>query len=274
MPELPEVETIKCGLTPHLKDKTIEDIIMRRTQLRWPIPKNLKALLIGHKILSLSRRGKYLLIHVTTGTLIIHLGMSGSLRIVTPETPHKTHDHVDFVLSSQKLLRFNDPRRFGALLFTKDDPQNHPLIQSMGIEPLDAEFTGAYLEKKAQKRRVPIKSFIMNSKIVTGIGNIYAAEALFLAHIHPLTKAHALTRIQCETLVDSIKKILKLAITAGGTTLKDFVNGEGKPGYFSQNLQVYGRAKLPCTVCNTPLQSLKMGQRMSVYCATCQPLII
>jgi len=274
MPELPEVETVMRGLVPHLEGAIIDDVIIRCPQLRWPIPRDLKNSLSTQKIIKISRRGKYLLIHVTTGTLIIHLGMSGSLRVLTQMTPPKPHDHMDLVFSNHMLLRYNDPRRFGAILWTEEDPLQHALLKTMGIEPLDADFTGQYLKLLALKRHTPIKSFIMNSKVVVGIGNIYAAEALFLAGIHPLTPTNLLSTQQCDQLVKSIKTILNDAISEGGTTLKDFVNSEGKPGYFSQKLNVYGRAGLPCMVCHSPLQSMKLGQRSTVFCETCQPLIV
>ena len=271
MPELPEVETILRGLIPQLEGATIQDVIIRHPQLRWPIPTELKALLSQQKILSLSRRGKYLLIHVSTGTLIIHLGMSGSLRLLTLDVPLTRHDHVDIILSPHQRLRYNDPRRFGAILWTEENPLNHPLLKSMGIEPLDMNFTGQYLKQKALNRHAAIKPFIMNSKIVTGIGNIYAAEALFLAKIHPTMPAGLLTQQQCDQLVEAIKQILKSAISQGGTTLKDFVNSEGKPGYFAQKLHVYGRANLPCSTCGAPLRSIQLGQRSTVFCEHCQP---
>lgn len=271
MPELPEVETVKCGLIPHLENTVIHNVIIRHSQLRWPIPIDLQQHLMNQKIVTLTRRGKYLLIQITTGTLLIHLGMSGSLRVVTPDTAPTRHDHVDIFLSNEKILRYNDPRRFGAILWIKGNPLNHPLLQSIGIEPLDAHFTGHYLQQQALKRHVPIKSFIMNSKIVAGIGNIYAAEALFAAQIHPIKPAYLLTTDECERLVIAIKKILSLAIKAGGTTLKDFVNSEGKPGYFSQKLEVYGRAKQPCNVCGNTLKLIQLGQRSTVFCGHCQP---
>ena len=271
MPELPEVETIMRGLDPHLKGAIIDDVIIRCSQLRWPIPCHLKHTLSAQQIMNISRRGKYLLIHVSVGTLIIHLGMSGSLRILTQVAAPAPHDHMDLIFSNHLILRYNDPRRFGAILWTQENPLDHFLLKSMGIEPLDVHFTGQYLRQLTLRRHTPIKSFIMNSKIVVGIGNIYAAEALFLASIHPLTPTHSLSISQCEQLVKSIKTLLKHAISEGGTTLKDFVNSEGKPGYFSQKLHVYGRAGLPCMVCHTPLQSMKLGQRSTVFCATCQP---
>lgn len=270
MPELPEVETIMRGLIPHLEDATIQHVVIRQPQLRWPIPLDLNDNLQQQKIIHLTRRGKYLLIQLTTGTLIIHLGMSGSLRVLQQDIPPTRHDHLDIILSDNKVLRYNDPRRFGAILMTDENPLQHTLLKSLGVEPLDEHFNGAYLKKAALKRHVSIKPFIMNSKIVTGIGNIYAAEALFLAKIHPLTEARLLTQQQCDLLAKSIKDILLAAILQGGTTLKDFVNSDGKPGYFSQKLHVYGRAKLPCTSCGAPLQSLQLGQRSTVFCQQCQ----
>jgi formamidopyrimidine-DNA glycosylase len=272
MPELPEVETILQGLIPHIVGLTIQQVIIRQPQLRWPVPLDLNENLKQQKIIHLSRRGKYLLIQVTTGTLIIHLGMSGSLRVLHQDTPLTRHDHLDIILSDNKLLRYNDPRRFGAILMTEDNPAEHSLLNSLGPEPLAHLFDGAYLKKAALKRQVAIKPFIMNSKIVTGIGNIYAAEALFLAKIHPLTEARHLSQQQCDQLVKSIKEVLQSAISQGGTTLKDFVNSDGKPGYFSQKLHVYGRANLPCTACGSPLQSSQLGQRSTVFCECCQRL--
>jgi len=273
MPELPEVETIMRGLAPHIEGTIILDVIIRCSQLRWPIHADLKNILSTQKIIALSRRGKYLLISFTTGTLIIHLGMSGSLRLLTQLTPPMSHDHMDLFLSNRMLLRYNDPRRFGAILWTEDDPRQHVLLKSMGIEPFDLNCTGEYLKQLALTRRTPIKSFIMNNKIVVGVGNIYAAEALFLAGIHPLTPTNILSIQQLNRLVTSIQAILKHAISEGGTTLKDFVNSQGKPGYFSQKLRVYGRAGLPCTACQLPLTSIKLGHRSTVFCASCQPFI-
>jgi formamidopyrimidine-DNA glycosylase len=273
MPELPEVETVMRGLVPHLENAMIEQVMMRCSQLRWPIPRHLNNTLSHQKVMGLSRRGKYLLIRVTTGTLIIHLGMSGSLRLLNQRTPLTSHDHMDLIFSNHMILRYNDPRRFGAILWTQENPLQYSLLKSMGIEPLDAHFTGHYLKQLTLKRQTPIKSFIMNSKIVAGIGNIYAAEALFLAEIHPITPTSLLSLKQCNRLVKSIKTILSCAISEGGTTLKDFVNSEGKPGYFSQKLHVYGRSGLPCMVCHTSLQSMQLGQRSTVFCEKCQPLI-
>ena len=272
MPELPEVETIMRGLIPHLENAVIHDVVVRQPQLRWPIPIALNDHLIQQKIIKLSRRGKYLLLHMTTGTLIIHMGMSGSLRILASTTPPTRHDHVDIIFGTSLLLRYNDPRRFGTILWTDDSPLKHRLLQSLGIEPLDVNFTGDYLKSLAFKKRVAIKSLIMNSHVVTGIGNIYAAEALFMAKIHPTTPAEAISLSQCNRLVESIKQILQSAIQQGGTTIKDFINSEGKPGYFTQQLSVYGRGGMPCKACNTPLQTMQLGQRNTVFCGSCQPI--
>jgi formamidopyrimidine-DNA glycosylase len=271
MPELPEVETTLRGLDSHLQEKTVQDAVIRCEQLRWPIPSSLKKILVGQTLQFLSRRGKYLLLHFDTGTLIIHLGMSGSLTVLTTALPARKHDHVDIVFSSTLIMRYTDPRRFGAILWTEKDPQHHFLLKSLGVEPLEQTFSAEMLYKITQKRNMAIKSLIMNAHVVVGVGNIYATEALFLARIHPANSAKALTFEQCERLVNAIKQILTQAIQQGGTTLKDFVNSEGKPGYFSQQLNVYGREKLPCIICQTTLQSLRLNQRSSTFCPCCQP---
>ncbi len=272
MPELPEVETVMRGLKPHLEGAIIQDVIVRHPHLRWPIPTDLKNNLNQQQVSKLSRRGKYLLINVKAGTLIIHLGMSGSLRMVTNQTTLRRHDHVDIVFSDQTILRYHDPRRFGAVLWTEQDPCQHTLLASLGVEPLEINFTAEYFKKKAMGRRIPVKSFIMDSHIVVGVGNIYAPEALFLANIHPRTPAGVLTLQQCEQLVEAIQQVLQFAINQGGTTLKDFVNSEGKPGYFAQKLNVYGRAGLPCLKCQTTLKHFKLGQRSTVFCERCQSI--
>jgi formamidopyrimidine-DNA glycosylase len=271
MPELPEVETTLQGLKPYIEGQIIKDVIVRHAKLRYPIPYHLKTKLHYKRIRQLSRRGKYLLIHFDTDTLIVHLGMSGCLRILTQSTPVKLHDHVDFIFKNNLILRYTDPRRFGAILWTEEDPMKHRLLKSLGIEPLDKHFTAEYLWQKANSRRTPIKPFIMSNHIVVGIGNVYATEALFLSGIHPATPTNLLTEEHYHRLVHSIKKILRSAIKKGGTTLKDFVNSEGKPGYFAQQLKVYGRAGLPCVQCHTTLQSLTLGQRNTVFCEACQP---
>lgn len=270
MPELPEVETVCRGLEPHLLETAIQTVIIRQPALRWPVPANLSDLLTGQSIKAINRRGKYVLIQLQTGALIIHLGMSGSLRIVDGQSAPARHDHVDFHLEQNKILRYNDPRRFGSILWTHENPLYHPLIKTIGIEPLNAEFNGAYLQARAQGRKVPVKTLIMNGQIVAGIGNIYATEALFQARIYPFREAQSLSVGECQVLVDAIKAILEQAIVAGGTTLKDFVNSDGKPGYFSQKLYVYGRAGLACLLCDGLIQSKKSGQRTTAFCLVCQ----
>ncbi|MBA2648950.1 MAG: bifunctional DNA-formamidopyrimidine glycosylase/DNA-(apurinic or apyrimidinic site) lyase [Legionella sp.] len=270
MPELPEVETILRGLIPHLEQHLIQEVRIRNSQLRWPIPSDLSLNLNNQRILHLSRRGKYLLIQVSTGTLIIHLGMSGSLRMVNDTTALRLHDHFDLVFSNHTLLRYNDPRRFGAILWTTADPLFHPLLKTIGLEPFDSQFDGRYLQQQSLRRNTNIKSFIMNSKIVAGIGNIYAAEILFLSHLHPNKAVSLLTQAQWDHLGIIIPQVLQSAIHKGGTTLKDYVNSEGKPGYFSQDLYVYGRGGLLCKVCQHPLDTLKLNQRSTVFCAHCQ----
>lgn len=270
MPELPEVETTLRGIEPYILNKKIKKVIIRHYQLRWPIPHNIQEILVGKTIKRLERRAKYLLFKTSKGTLILHLGMSGSIRILTePCLPNK-HDHVDLEFPNNIILRFTDPRRFGALLWTEDTITSHPLLKHLGPEPLEKEFSNAYLHQIMQNKNTPIKSFIMDNKNVVGVGNIYATEALFLAKIHPKTPAKNISSQQSTLLVKIIKQILRLAIKKGGTTLKDFVNSKGNPGYFSQHLKVYGRAGEPCLECNLILDSFKIGQRSTVYCGNCQ----
>lgn len=270
MPELPEVETIRSGIMPYVMDQSIDSVIIRQPKLRWDIPSHLAKKMVGYKVTSLLRRGKYLIFDVGHGAMIVHLGMSGSLRIMSPTTLPKKHDHVDIVFTNQSLLRFNDPRRFGAMLWAEKPILAHPLLVKLGVEPLADEFSGKYLFNATRNRTIPIKSFIMNSHIVTGIGNIYATEALFAANIHPLQSANDLSLTSCQRLTDKIKFILASAIKQGGTTLKDFTQSDGKPGYFKVNLKVYGRDGEPCIVCGTPLGRLKIAQRSTVYCEHCQ----
>lgn len=273
MPELPEVETTVRGIKPHLVSKVISHIKVRQEQLRWPIEtKILKQKLSAQVIKAVTRRAKYILIHVSTGTLVIHLGMSGTLKIVAANTPILKHDHFDVVMLSGQILRFNDPRRFGAVLFIEDDLDLHPRFQHLGPEPLSKTFTAKSLYEKSRKHRLPIKSFIMNAKVVVGVGNIYASESLFSANIHPLHPAHALPLEAYKKLHAAIQAILKAAIKKGGTTLKDFYQSDGKPGYFSQELQVYDRAGMSCFCCNTAIEAIRIGQRSSYYCPVCQKL--
>lgn len=272
MPELPEVETTVQGIKPHVEGETVKQVIIRQHQLRWPITKNLVKHLQYQTILTIHRRAKYLCFATEVGNLIIHLGMSGRLRILTMEQPPQAHDHVDIILTNGKTLRYTDPRRFGAILWTSDAFDRHPLLRELGPEPLSPAFSGQYLHQKISRKSTAIKSLIMDSKIVVGVGNIYAAEALFEANIHPAKQAKQLSLEECARLVKAIKRILRSAIRQGGTTLKDFLNSEGKPGYFSQFLKVYGRSNLPCFTCGTLLKTLVLQNRSTVICETCQPL--
>lgn len=271
MPELPEVETTRQGIAPHIEGRQVSAIAIRQPQLRWPIPNDIKVHLPRKKLLGIHRRGKYLLFEFTHGHLFIHLGMSGSLRIVNPKTevPQK-HDHVDIIFSGQKALRFHDPRRFGSILWTGDDPYSHKLLAKLGPEPLSDDFSAEYLFKASRKRTKDVKTFIMDNHIVVGVGNIYANESLFSAEIRPTKAAGKLTRKQCELWVAEIKAVLQRSITQGGTTLRDFVGGDGKPGYFAQQLSVYGRGGKPCVACNRPLIEIRQAQRTTVYCRNCQ----
>lgn len=270
MPELPEVETIKKGLQLHLQNRKIRDVIIRQPKLRWPIDSKIQQNLQNQAIQAIDRRGKYLLINLLNGTLIIHLGMSGSLRVVKKMHPVTLHDHIDFILDNNFVLRFHDPRRFGAVLWTNKALNQHPLFAHLGPEPLSAALTGTYLFNLAKKKKLAIKTFLMDSHIVTGIGNIYATEILFLTKISPLKAVNTLSLEQFDSLSYGIKKILHEAIAKGGTTLKDFSNSDGKPGYFQQTLKAYGRGELPCYDCGRPLVSIKQNQRTTTFCTECQ----
>lgn len=271
MPELPEVETTRLGIHPYLYQTQVKAIDIRQPRLRWPVSEQLPQL-VGQTIESIERRAKYLLIRTALGTLIIHLGMSGSLRICSADTPVRKHDHIDFVLANGQVLRFHDPRRFGAVLWTSHDPLQHPLLAKLGVEPLTESFTGEYLWRHAQGKKISIKAFIMNAQIVVGVGNIYANEALFLAGINPQTPAGAISLARYECLCGYIKQVLSKAIEQGGTTLRDFVREDGQTGYFQLVLNVYGRKGEPCVQCQTPIIQIKQGQRSSWYCPNCQPL--
>ena len=270
MPELPEVETTCRGIEPHISGKVVEKLIVRHQQLRWPIPKDLPALVSNQTVLSVRRRGKYLLLQFSQGHLLVHLGMSGSLRLVEPTIPPEKHDHVDMVIKNGMVLRYTDPRRFGAWLWTGEPVEEHKLIRELGPEPLTTDFSAAHLAKLAIGRKGPIKTLIMNAHIVVGVGNIYANEALFLAGIHPKRAAGRISSARLGILVDKIKEVLQAAIDQGGTTLKDFVGSDGKPGYFKQSLNVYGRAGLPCVECGDDLREIRLGQRATVFCKLCQ----
>ncbi len=270
MPELPEVETVLQGLKPHIEGKTISKVTIRRYDLRWPIFKNISQKLMGQKLHKITRRAKYLILHFDQGAALLHLGMSGQVRIVNKTQPINKHDHFDLEFDANKILRFTDPRRFGAFLWAGIHYKDHPLLISLGPEPFDKKFSGEYLWHLAQSRSVSIKSFIMDNKIVVGIGNIYAAESLFLSKINPKLSVRKLTQDRFSSLVIAIRFILRKAIKRGGTTLKDFINSEGNPGYFSQHLNVYGRAGLSCYQCSHILQMIHIGQRSTVYCEKCQ----
>ncbi len=270
MPELPEVETTRRGLAPHARARRILALKVYESRLRWKVPDSLPARLAGARIQKVGRRAKYLLLHLDAGTLLLHLGMSGNLRAVPAATPRLKHDHFDLLLDSGLALRFNDPRRFGSLLFTEDDPARHALLKDLAPEPLARAFDAGYLYRASRGRRVSLKQFVMNSHLVVGVGNIYASEALFRARLKPQRRAGSLTAAEAATLVRAIRTVLTLAIRAGGTTLRDYVSTDGSPGYFRQRLYVYERKGAPCRRCRTPIRALTQGQRSTYYCPQCQ----
>ncbi|SIN72018.1 DNA-(apurinic or apyrimidinic site) lyase [Sulfurivirga caldicuralii] len=273
MPELPEVETTRRGIAPALGHATPQKAVVRQPRLRWPVDSDALQRWCGAPINTIQRRSKYLILSNDKGHLLIHLGMSGSLRVLPQDTPAQKHDHIDLLLDNSHLLRYTDPRRFGAWLVHFDtDPLTHPLLSQLGPEPLSEAFNGDHLYAACQKSRRAIKVLIMDSKVVVGVGNIYANEALFLAGIHPATPANTLTPAQTDTLAATIKQVLARAIEQGGTTLQDFTQPDGKPGYFAQQLNVYGHAGKPCPRCGTPIQILTLGQRSSFFCPRCQPV--
>lgn len=269
MPELPEVETACRGIAPHLTGRRIVDWSLRVPALRWPVvlPDGLR----GQRIRAVRRRAKYLLVELDDGALILHLGMSGSLRVLAPDAPLLKHDHFDLLLDSGRVLRFNDPRRFGSLHWQPAPAEGHWLLAGLGVEPLTPAFDGACLKAAARGRRVAIKNLLMDGHVVVGVGNIYANEALFMARVRPTRAAGRVTLAQCEALAAAIKQVLGAAIGMGGTTLRDFVNHEGQPGYFRQSLWVYGREGQPCKVCGSELKGIRLGQRATVFCPRCQP---
>lgn len=270
MPELPEVETTRRGLGRHLRGRHIRAVQVHDHRLRWPVTPQLDALLRGQQVRSIERRAKYLLLRCTSGTLIVHLGMSGNLRVVPEPTARLPHDHVELHLDSGSTLRFNDPRRFGCFLYTTEAPRTHKLLRGLAPEPLAAGFDGAYLHRVTRGRRVAIKTLLLNGRLVTGVGNIYASEALFRARLRPQRAARTLTLAQCRQLAAAIRTVLRSAIRAGGTTLRDYLSADGMPGYFRQKLYVYERAALPCRRCRTPIRQLTQGQRSTYYCPQCQ----
>ncbi len=267
MPELPEVETTRRGLETHLVGATISDVVIRNRSLRWPIP---DLPVRGRTILNLTRRAKYLLMDCGNGTLILHLGMSGSLRILPVGTPPALHDHFDLILGNGKLMRLRDPRRFGAVLWHGGDAHTHPLLAALGPEPLQDDFDARYLYLATRGRSISIKQCIMDNHIVVGVGNIYANESLFRSGIKPQLAAGKLSLPRCAKLVAEIRATLAEAIAQGGSTLRDFVNTSGQPGYFQQHYWVYGRANESCRKCGAAIKQIKQGQRSSFYCGVCQ----
>ncbi|MDN3516834.1 bifunctional DNA-formamidopyrimidine glycosylase/DNA-(apurinic or apyrimidinic site) lyase [Aquisalimonas lutea] len=270
MPELPEVETTRRGIAPLIAGAEVVDAVVRDHRLRWPVPGDLAAQVRGRSVRGVDRRAKYLLVRLDDRTLIIHLGMSGSLQLVPAGRESGRHDHVDVVFSGGRVLRYTDPRRFGSFHVTAGDAADHPLLARLGPEPLEPAFTGDWLHRRSRGRRQAVKAFIMDAATVVGVGNIYAAEALFRAGIHPARAAGRIGSARYRRLAEAVRQVLSDAITAGGTTLRDFVDGDGRPGYFRQSLYVYGRAGAPCPACGRPLRLIRVGQRSTCYCSRCQ----
>lgn len=270
MPELPEVETTLRGIEPYARNAVISDTIVRNSSLRWPVPVASLGKLVGQRVRKIERRAKYILIHTEAGTILLHLGMSGSLSVLPVGTKAGKHDHIDLCFAGEHVVRLTDPRRFGCCLVLQDPVYDHKLLVDLGPEPLSEAFDGGVLFKRSRRRSQAIKNLIMDGRVVVGIGNIYASEALFEAGIRPALAAGRLSRKRCEGLAAAIKKILGNAIEAGGTTLNDFTRADGRPGYFSQELQVYGRADEPCRQCQSTIKSQIIGQRNTFYCTACQ----
>ncbi len=269
MPELPEVETTRRGIAPFCEGLQVASVTVRDGRLRWPVPADLAEQITGHTVLAVERRAKYLLMRFEHGTLIGHLGMSGSLRVITDQSLPLLHDHLEIAMATGVRLRYNDPRRFGCWLWTTT-PDTHKLLVALGPEPLADDFDGHYLYRASRGKKTPIKHFIMNNHVVVGVGNIYANEALYKAGIHPRRAAGRISRDRYLLLAHTIRETLSAAILMGGTTLRDFVNSDGKPGYFAQSLLVYGRDGEPCGQCGDSLREIRMSQRSTVYCARCQ----
>lgn len=270
MPELPEVETTLRGIAPHLAGRRVTGLTVRDRRLRWPVAPGLEERLAGQPILGAARRAKYLILTCASGSAILHLGMSGSLRLVPAETPPGPHDHLDIALDSGDCLRLTDPRRFGCLLWTADDPRKHPRLRGLGPEPLEPGFDGAYLFHVARGRRAPIKHLLMDGRVVAGLGNIYVNEALFRAGIHPARAAGRIAAARYERLAGAVREVLGEAIERGGTTLRNYVGGDGRPGWFQLRLSVYGRAGQPCPRCGTAVTQVALGQRATYACRRCQ----
>lgn len=269
MPELPEVETTLRGIAPHLQGRRIERLLVRERRLRYPVPVDMENKVRGQCILALRRRGKYLLLELDVGTILIHLGMSGSLRILAADTAPGKHDHIDLRLGVD-CLRLRDPRRFGLFLWTPDPTESHHLLAHLGPEPLEPDFDGDYLYEISRARRCAVKAFLMDSKVVVGVGNIYANESLYLAGIHPARPCNRVGRVRYRRLAWQVRQVLTKAIGQGGTTLRDFVQEDGRPGYFSLSLKVYGREGKQCPGCGEPIRQRRIGQRSSFYCTQCQ----
>lgn len=270
MPELPEVETTRRGVEPLVLDRQIVRVDVRERRLRWPIPDALADELTGRRFSSVGRRAKYLLFQCESGVLLVHLGMSGSLRLTPADEPPGKHAHVDIVFDSGKALRYTDPRKFGSMLWQPSGAGEHPLLRGLGPEPLGDDFSGALLFRKSRGRKTAVKNLIMDSRIVVGVGNIYACEALFLAGIHPARACGRISAQRYEKLAETIRTVLGNAICAGGTTLRDFSGGDGRPGYFKQELNVYGRGGESCVRCSASLREIRLGQRSTVFCSVCQ----
>jgi len=270
MPELPEVETTRRGVDPHVVGRKIVALEVHEPRLRWRVADSLPSEVAGQRVRQTGRRAKYLLLELESGTLLLHLGMSGSLRVLPAETPRLTHDHFDLLLDSGVTLRFNDPRRFGSLHYTKENVSDHPLLRRLAPEPLSDAFNADYLWRITRKKKVAIKQLLMNSSLVVGVGNIYASEALFRARIKPKRAAKSLTRTEVGKLARAVKAVLAMAIKVGGTTLRDYVGADGNPGYFKQKLYVYERAGEPCRVCKTKIRQFTQGQRSTYFCPSCQ----
>jgi formamidopyrimidine-DNA glycosylase len=253
-----------------VRGRRITALAVYEPRLRWRIPRDLPRKVAGQRIVRVGRRAKYLLLGLESGTLLLHLGMSGNLRVVPATTPRLAHDHFDLVLDSGLALRFNDPRRFGSLLYTSGEPREHPLLERLGPEPFSAAFDADYLYRITRGRRVAIKQLLMNSQLVVGVGNIYASEALFRARLRPGRAARSLTRADAARLVRAVRAVLRQAISKGGTTLRDYLGADGAPGYFRQRLYVYERRGRPCRRCGTPVRAMTQGQRSTYYCPTCQ----
>ena len=269
MPELPEVEITRQGLLP-LINQTVSRVVIRNPSMRWPIPNHLPTTLANQSLLSLKRRAKYILAEFENGTLLIHLGMSGHISLLDRNYPPEKHDHFDIQFQNQQVLRLNDPRRFGAVLWAGESPETHVLLSSLGPEPLSDAFNGQYLFKQIRKRKAAIKVTIMDAKLVVGVGNIYANESLFRSRINPQLPANQLSLKQCERLEAEIKTTLAAALKAGGSSLRDFAAVNGKPGYFQQSYFVYGRANQPCKVCSNLIKNIRLGQRSTFFCQHCQ----